>query len=137
MSQIVMRGEVPVTARRWWQRDISLQGRQARTAWIMLIPSLLVVFLVAFYPLLQTFYLSFTDQQFLAGISSTKWIGFKNYSDLAQDTEFRNAIWFTIKFTVVTVIFEFVLGMIVALVVNSAFKGRGLMRTAMLVPWAI
>ncbi len=44
---------------------------------------------------------------------------------------------FTIKFTLITVSFEFVLGMIIALVVNSNFKGRGAMRAAMLVPWAI
>ena len=41
------------------------------------------------------------------------------------------------KFTLITVSFEFVLGLIIALVVNSAFKGRGLMRAVMLVPWAI
>ena len=43
----------------------------------------------------------------------------------------------TVKFTVVTVSFEFVLGLIIALVVNSSFKGRGVMRAVMLVPWAI
>ena len=50
---------------------------------------------------------------------------------------FRNSIWVTVKFTVITVVFEFLLGMIIALVVNSNFKGRGPMRAAMLVPWAI
>ncbi len=43
----------------------------------------------------------------------------------------------TVKFTVITVSFEFVLGLIIALVVNSSFKGRGVMRAVMLVPWAI
>src|SRR5207237_3818459 len=46
-------------------------------------------------------------------------------------------IWVTIKFTLITVVFEFVLGLVIALVVNSSFKGRGAMRAVMLVPWAI
>lgn len=136
MSQNVVQGGVPTRAVTR-QRRTGLQKRQSRTAWIMLTPALLVVFLVALFPLAQTFYLSFTNQEFLAGIQPTKWVGFQNYSDVLQDTQFRDAVWFTIRFAFITVVFEFVLGMIIALVVNSNFKGRGLMRTAMLVPWAI
>ena len=61
----------------------------------------------------------------------------QNYTDLLHDTLFRHSIWVTIKFTLITVTFEFALGLIIALVVNSNFKGRGLMRAIMLVPWAI
>ena len=102
----------------------------------MLIPAIAVVALVAIYPLARTVYQSFTNQQFLA-LEPTKWIGFKNYRDLWHDTDFRHAIWVTVKFTLITVFFEFLLGMIIALVVNSSFKGRGVMRAVMLVPWAI
>jgi len=102
----------------------------------MLIPAIAVVALVAIYPLARTIYQSFTNQQFLA-LEPTKWIGFKNYRDLWHDTDFRHAIWVTVKFTLITVFFEFLLGMIIALVVNSSFKGRGVMRAVMLVPWAI
>jgi trehalose/maltose transport system permease protein len=56
---------------------------------------------------------------------------------LVHDQAFRDSIWTTVKFTLITVTFEFVLGLIIALVVNSSFKGRGLMRAVMLVPWAI
>ena len=103
----------------------------------MLAPALILVALVALYPLGQTVYQSFTDQQFLAGITPTKWIGLQNYRDLIHDTVFRQSIWETVKFTGITVFFEFVLGMIIALVVNSNFRGRGVMRAVMLVPWAI
>jgi trehalose/maltose transport system permease protein len=92
---------------------------------------------VAIYPLWRTIYQSFTDQQFLAGIEPTRFVGLDNYRDLIHDTVFRDAVVVTVKFTVVTVIFEFVLGMIIALVVNSGFRGRGVMRAVMLVPWAI
>jgi trehalose/maltose transport system permease protein len=114
-----------------------LQQRQARLAWVLLLPALAVVAFVAVYPLGTTIYQSFTDQQFLAGIQPTSWVGLRNYTDLIHDDVFRSSIITTLKFTVITVVFEFVLGMIVALVVNSNFKGRGAMRAAMLVPWAI
>jgi len=104
---------------------------------MMLAPALAVVALVAIYPLGQTIYQSFTNQQFLAGIEPTRFVGLDNYRDLLHDTVFRDAVVVTVKFTVVTVLFEFVLGMIIALVVNSGFRGRGVMRAVMLVPWAI
>ena len=119
------------------RRKSRLRRRQTRVAWLLLIPALAVVAFVAMYPLGKTVYYSFTNQEFLAGIEPTKWVGLQNYKDLWHDTIFRHAIWTTIKFTLITVGFELVLGMIIALVVNSSFKGRGAMRAVMLVPWAI
>ena len=119
------------------RRKSRLQRRQARLGWLLLLPALAVVAFVAIYPLGKTVYQSFTNQEFLAGIEPTKWVGLQNYRDLWHDTIFRQSVWETIKFTLITVSFEFVLGMIIALVVNSNFKGRGAMRAAMLVPWAI
>jgi trehalose/maltose transport system permease protein len=55
----------------------------------------------------------------------------------ATDPDFIRAVWDTIVFTVATVFLELVLGMIVALIVNANFKGRGLMRAIILVPWAV
>src|SRR5439155_27299568 len=82
------------------------------------------------------FYLSLTNAR-LASAQPTVFVGLKNYADLLRDTAFAHSIWVTVLFSIITVVFEFVLGMIIALVVNSNFKGRGLMRAAMLVPWAI
>jgi trehalose/maltose transport system permease protein len=119
------------------RRRSNLQRSQTRLAWMMLLPALAAVGFVAFYPLGQTIYYSFTDQQFLAGVEPTKWVGLENYKDLIHDTLFRDAVVLTVKFTLITVFFEFVLGMIIALTVNSGFRGRGVMRAMMLVPWAI
>jgi trehalose/maltose transport system permease protein len=118
------------------RRRTKLQRRQTRLAWLLLLPSLAVVALVALYPLGKTIYQSFTDEEFLA-LEPTKWVGLQNYRDLIHDTFFRDAIWVTIKFTLITVTIEFALGLAIALTVNSKFKGRGLMRAIMLVPWAI
>ena len=118
------------------RRRSGLQRKQTRLAWLLVAPALLVVAFVAFYPLGRTVYQSFTNEQFLA-LEPTKWVGLDNYRTLIHDAAFRHAVWVTVKFTVITVSFEFVLGLIIALVVNSSFKGRGVMRAVMLVPWAI
>src|SRR5947208_15980352 len=119
------------------RRTSRLRRRQARLAWLLLLPALAVVAFVAIYPLGKTIYQSFTNQEFLAGIEPTKWVGLQNYRDLWHDTIFRQSVWETIKFTLITVSFEFVLEIIIALVVNSNFQGRGAMLSAMLVPLAI
>lgn len=63
--------------------------------------------------------------------------GDKGLRILGKDATFLNAVGNTLKFTVASVILELLLGLIIAMAVNSRFKGRGLMRAAMLVPWAI
>ena len=133
MSSVATPAPVPRKRR----RRTKLQRRQTRLAWLLLLPALAVVAFVAIYPLGKTVYQSFTNQEFLAGITPTKWVGIDNYRSLWHDTIFRDTVVLTIKFTAITVSFEFVLGLIIALVVNSSFKGRGVMRAVMLVPWAI
>jgi trehalose/maltose transport system permease protein len=125
----------PVPKRR--RRKTKLLRRQTRLGWLLLLPALAVVAFVAVYPLGRTVYQSFTNQEFLAGLEPTKWVGLENYRTLWHDPTFRDTVVLTLKFTAITVGFEFVLGLIIALVVNSGFKGRGVMRAVMLVPWAI
>ena len=73
----------------------------------------------------------------MASNRPVQFVGLKNYVDLLTDSAFHHAVLVTVLFTVLTVVFELVLGMGIALVVSSNFKGRGAMRAAMLVPWAI
>jgi trehalose/maltose transport system permease protein len=117
------------------RRARSLESTNARFAYLMLVPSLLCLALVAFYPMVNTIVTSFTDTTF--GQANTNFVGLKNYVTLVQDPTFRSAIGVSVRFTVITVVFEFLLGLIVALVVNSAFRGRGAVRAAMLIPWAL
>ncbi len=119
------------------RRSTRLQRKQTRLAWAMLTPALVLVALVAIYPLGRTVFDSFTNRQFLAGIEPTEFVGLQNYRDLLDDTIFRDSIVTTVKFTAITVSIELVLGMIIALAVNSGFRGRGAMRAMMLIPWAI
>jgi trehalose/maltose transport system permease protein len=103
----------------------------------MLVPALALVALVALYPLGRTVFDSFTNRQFLEGLQPVEFVGLQNYRDLLDDTVFRDSVVVTVKFTVITVSIELVLGMIMALAVNSGFRGRGAMRAMMLIPWAI
>src|SRR5213079_1151671 len=109
----------PAPAPRRRRRRSKLRRRQTRLGWLLLLPALAVVAFVAIYPLGKTVYYSFTNQEFLQGIEPTRWVGLQNYRDLWHDSIFRHSIWVTIKFTLITVSFEFVLGMVIALVVNS------------------
>jgi len=131
MSQQTLTASTKVKAAR------STLDRSRNTyAWIFLVPTLVLIGAIAIFPLAQTFYLSFTNTRF--GQENNTFTGLKNYGDLiTNDSTFADSIKITLGFTVITVFFETVLGLIIALVVNSNFKGRGVMRAVMLVPWAI
>src|SRR5512142_3243937 len=113
MSTVATTGRSPRRRR----RSTKLQRRQTRLAWLLLVPSLAVVAFVALYPLGKTVYQSFTDEQFLQ-TEPTHWVGVTNYCcsnlSLIHDTVFGHAIWKTIEFTLITVSFEFVLGLTIA-----------------------
>ncbi len=66
-----------------------------------------------------------------------KFILFENFNRLFSDIHFWQSVQFTLLFVFVSVGLELVLGMIFALVLNETFPGRGLMRVAILIPWAI
>lgn len=179
------------------KRGISdLAKREEKLAFRLLLPALIIIALIAFYPLVQVFYTSFTDRVFASG-EETNFIGFDNYRRLlsvhitelqpvidevtgeklidpdtgktvyerpldvlpreprryreltqfnlfgrqyvfgATDPSFIEAVKNTVIFTVISVFLELILGLMIALVVNSKFRFRGGMRAAMLVPWAV
>lgn len=113
-----------------------LKERQIRLAWLFVLPTIFIFFIVALYPLVEVFYYSFTNAQ-LAGLEKPKFIGLLNYRLLIEDPDFRSAFFNTIRFTIFSVFFETILGLFIALVIHSKFKGRGIVRASVLIPWAI
>ena len=109
-----------------------------RLAWILVAPSVLVVTLVALFPLAQSIWFSFTNAR-LAGTprGGLQFVNIENYRYLLTNDDFIRAFWNTVVFTVGSVSIETVFGVVVALLINSQFKAKGLLRTAILVPWAI
>lgn len=109
---------------------------QERLGWLLILPTILVVLGIAIYPLLESFRLSLTNYR-SSRPDRWKYIGLENYRDLLTDSTFITALKNTLIFTATSVGLETVLGMLVALTIHSNFKGRGVVRTSMLVPWAI
>jgi trehalose/maltose transport system permease protein len=116
-----------------------LTRSRVRSAWVFLTPMLLVLALVAAWPLLRTIWLGFTDTS-LDKLDKAKWIGLENYTGeygLLKDKIWWQAVRNTLWFTLLTVSIETVLGTVVALVLHRTFPGRGIVRAAVLIPWAI
>ncbi|MBI0446191.1 carbohydrate ABC transporter permease [Deinococcus sp. DB0503] len=135
----------PTSTRPAVRRSRGLQASRTRVALLLLVPMLLVLAAVAGYPLLRTIYLSFTEYNILQD-PAPKWIGLGNYwfttdegvgLGVLQTPEWWQSVWNTVRFTVGSVLLETMLGLAFALIINSKIKGRGLLRTAILVPWAI
>lgn len=166
-----------------------LAKQEARLARLLLLPCIIILVVVAIYPLGDTFFASFTNRQFAGGETAREeFVGLSNYRQLlgvtiqelkpvrvtldneviyeraiqvlprqpylyrqvtqfnilgkrfvlgAREPDFILAVKDTMIYTVASVILETILGLGIAMVVNSKFRGRGLMRAAMLVPWAI
>ncbi len=108
-----------------------------RVAYIFLIPSLVIIALFVAYPVLNTIYNSFMSLRIQTIRLGGKFVGFDNYIKLFADPLFIQSLKFTGVFTVIAVVLETVLGMVCALIMNRNFKGQGLVRAAILVPWAI
>ena len=115
----------------------TLMKHESRDAWIMMAPAIIMLLIVAVYPVLRTFWLSLHEMVLTDPGSGYPFIGLKNYAEIFKDERALNSIIFTLKFTVTTVFFELIIGFAAALVMNKAFKGRGIVRAAILIPWAI
>jgi trehalose/maltose transport system permease protein len=117
--------------RSWFKEEFGDPER--RTAYYMVLPALLIIVVIAFFPILYGIVLSLTDSTVTAFGS---FIGLENYVEMFQDPDFLVGLSNTVIFTVVSVTLEFIFGLAIALAVNRAFRGRGLVRAAILVPWA-
>ena len=113
-----------------------LTRQRTRSAWMFMAPMLLVLALVAGWPLLRTFWFGFTDAN-LSDLDASEFIGLINYYYLLQDPDWWNAVWNTFVFAIVSVALETILGLGIALALHAHFRGRGLLRAAVLIPWAI
>lgn len=115
----------------------SLQKQETRDAWIMMSPAIIILLIIAVYPIVRTFWISLHEMVLTDPGSGFPFIGIENYTKLFQDPRALASIAFTFKFTITTVVLELIIGVGLALIMNKKFKGRGLVRAAILIPWAI
>jgi multiple sugar transport system permease protein len=118
------------------RRKRSLFRGERRLGAAMVAPSLAVIALVAAYPICYAVWLSLNEYSVITpGLS--RFVGLDNYVDALGSSDFWGAWVTTIVFTAVSVGLELVIGLVMALVMHEAFRGRALLRAVVLVPWAI
>ena len=112
---------------------------ERRLATYMVAPSMALIALVALWPIIYAIWLSLHEYSLIqAGVSRfAEPFGLGNYQDALASSEFWRATRITVIFTIASVFLETVLGLAMALIMHSAFRGQGLLRTVVLVPWAV
>ncbi|WP_030380770.1 MULTISPECIES: carbohydrate ABC transporter permease [unclassified Streptomyces] len=134
--------------------------REARRAYLLIAPALLLLALIVGYPIVKAVYQSFLTDPGLDKATGmfnegNSWFGLHNYTHWllqqcatadggytscpsgALGSQFWSSVGVTVGFTVVAVTLETVIGMVFALTMHRAFRGRALVRVAILIPWAI
>ena len=132
-------------------REMNLQEQRVRAAYLFLVPMIVMLLIVAAWPLFRSISFSFTDASANTIFNGQyEWVGFENYVEkrirsngevrwrgVLLDEDWWNAVWNTVRFSLVSVTLETIFGLLIALALNAQFKGRGLVRAAILIPWAI
>lgn len=114
----------------------TIQGREKLTGWILVLPALLLLVLVFAYPIGRAFWLSLFTKNLGTQLQPV-YSGLDNYVRMVFDGRFWQSLGNTTLFTAVSVFLELVLGMGIALVLNQSFRGRGVVRTIAILPWAL
>ncbi len=109
----------------------------SRLAWTLVLPALGTILLIALFPLGWTLWESLHRHDLRMPWLGRPFVGLENYAEIVGDGRFWRALGHTLFFTAASVSLELLLGLFLALAMNRSFRGRGLVRAAVLVPWAI
>lgn len=109
---------------------------QRKLAYLLITPAVILMLAVTAYPIVYALWLSLQRYN-LASPADTKFIWFENYQTILTDRYWWTAFVITVVITVISVAIEFVLGMALALVMHRTIFGKGLVRTAILIPYGI
>ena len=109
--------------------------KHALIGWVLVTPSLLLVGGLIVYPILYNLWLSLFDKH--AFLPAQTYVGLWNYRYFATDAEFWSSVWYGTIYAASTVILQLVLGVLAALLLNEAFRGRNLVRGVVLFPYMI
>ncbi len=110
---------------------------ETRAGWVMVTPALLCTGLFALYPVAESFILSLHRIVLAVPSLGEPFVGLEQYRALAADPAARQAFAVTLAFVLVSTVLEVALGLGLALVIHERFPGRGWVRAAALIPWAI
>jgi len=114
-----------------------MERQEARLAWLLVLPALTIIVVIALFPLLWALWESFHVHDLRMPWRGQPWIGLANYVEALTEARFWEAAGHTVLFTVASVTLELTLGLALALVLHRSYRGRGVVRAAALVPWAM
>ena len=114
-----------------------MERKRNRIGYLLLLPSVVLIAVLIVYPAIKTVYQSFFEIRTQTAALGPKFVGMKNYVKAFHDEHFWDTLWWTLAFTGVSVFIELLIGMGLALIMNKKIPGQGIIRTAILVPWAI
>jgi multiple sugar transport system permease protein len=112
------------------------EAAEARLAFWLILPAIVGLLAVSLYPVLQTIIWSFEHYQ-LTDPENVYFNGFRNFERLFRDANFWSALRFSLLYTVLSVAGQFAVGFVLALTAHREFRGRGIVRAAMLFPWTM
>ena len=110
---------------------------EKRLPYVLVAPVMVIMCVVVLFPVFDTFRLSFFDATFLKPGLTAPFIWLDNYVEALNARLFWRSLWNTIKWTVTSVVFQFGLGLGLALLVNSNIRGKNVIRSLFLVPWML
>jgi ABC-type sugar transport system permease subunit len=108
-----------------------------RLGYLMVAPAVVLLLAVTAYPLAYNLWNSFHAENLSEITGQGGWVGLDNYTRMFQSSEFLDALLRTLAFAGISVAIETVLALGLALMLNRKFRGRGLLRVAVLIPWAV
>lgn len=115
----------------------ALVENETSFGYLLLVPTLVIVFGLIGYPFLTSVYYSFTDKAIGMAADEVSFVGFKNFQSLIGDRIYRKALINTFNFTITAVIFKILLGLMMALVLNEITRFKRFFRAIFLLPWVI
>jgi multiple sugar transport system permease protein len=105
--------------------------------YLFLLPSIIILFAFLFIPLIWNIYISLHDVSILTIIKDWDFIGFENFDNIFSDPHFYNSLKVTLVFVIGTVLLQFGIGLLIALLLNQQIRASGLFRTLFIIPWTV
>lgn len=103
--------------------------------YLMVVPATILLLVVSVIPLLDGVYLAFTNTNLNTGADA--WVGIRNFVEIFQDSKFYQIFGFTVFYAFAVVLFSYILGMLIALLLNQDIRFRGVFRAIILAPWVV
>lgn len=113
-----------------------MNSQDKKVAMSMLLPAVIFLLVVTALPMLYVLRSSFSTWKLSKSAFPTNWT-LKSWGQLFSDPSFSNSLWVTARFTVISLVFEIVLGVVLALLLCRNFPGRAIVRSFVLIPMMI